>query len=58
VNANPIDPGDARAAAQTLLGDPSYATAARRIADEMQALPDLAATAEIIEQSAHPNRPT
>jgi UDP:flavonoid glycosyltransferase YjiC (YdhE family) len=58
VNASPIDPGEVRAAAQTVLGDASYAAVARRIAEEIQTLPDLAATAEIIERLAPPDRPT
>jgi UDP:flavonoid glycosyltransferase YjiC (YdhE family) len=44
--------GDLRSAVEALLHDPSYATAARRVADEIAALPPIDEAVELIQRSA------
>jgi MGT family glycosyltransferase len=52
VGVNPVDQAAVRAAVRTVLSDRRYENAARRIANEISRLPDLAATADLVEGAA------
>ena len=49
VGVNPVDQAAVRAAVRTVLSDRRYAHAAGRIAHEISRLPDIAATADLVE---------